>query len=66
VHFADYKKPWQRKFPQRFAADYREHLSKTPWGLDVLPPLTLKNQIGRVIRIFSQIALRAKLAFRPF
>ncbi|MBF9059803.1 hypothetical protein HKCCSP123_11480 [Rhodobacterales bacterium HKCCSP123] len=53
VHFANFKKPWQRRFPQRFASSYRQHLKNTPWGKDALPRLTLRNQVGRAVRMPS-------------
>jgi lipopolysaccharide biosynthesis glycosyltransferase len=51
VHFSNYKKPWHKRFPQRFASEYRSHLVKTPWGRDALPQLTLRQKVGRVVRL---------------
>ncbi len=63
VHFSNYKKPWHRRFPQRFAAEYREHLCNTPWGKDALPKLSFRNHIGRVVRLFSFYWLRLRYHF---
>ena len=53
VHFAGFKKPWQRRFPQRFASEYRQHLINTPWGKSARQKLTLRQEVGRAVRIFS-------------
>lgn len=60
VHFSNFKKPWLKQFPQRFAAEYRQHLVQTPWGAGALPSMTLRNRIGLFVRLFQYFWQRVK------
>ena len=64
VHFSNFKKPWLRQFPQRFAAEYRQHLAQTPWGAGALPNMTLRNRIGFFARLFQYFRQRSKFLVR--